>query len=84
MALDSGVRDNLVRAVVTSVYEIDPLQDVRRPQFLERHPSATLFHSKEWLDALQRTYGYRASVLTTSRLGERLTNGMVFCRVRSW
>ena len=45
---------------------------------------ATLFHSKEWLAALQRTYGYRPSVLTTSRPGERLTDGLVFCRVQSW
>jgi hypothetical protein len=45
---------------------------------------ATLFHSKEWLDALQCTYGYRASVVTTSGPGERLTNGLAFCRVQSW
>lgn len=69
---------------MTKAYEIDPLQDVRWPQFLEARPMATLFHSKEWLDGLQRTYGYRASVLTTSGPGEPLTNGLVFCRVRSW
>jgi CelD/BcsL family acetyltransferase involved in cellulose biosynthesis len=69
---------------VTKVYEIDPLDDVRWPQFLERHSMATLFHSKEWLDALQRTYKYRACVLTTSKPGESLTNGLVFCGVRSW
>jgi hypothetical protein len=69
---------------VPEVYEIDPLQDVRWPQFLEMRRMATLFHSKEWLEALQRTYGYRASVLTTSGPGERLTNGLVFCRVQSW
>jgi hypothetical protein len=74
----------LVRALVTEVYEIDPLKDVRWPQFLEGRCMATLFHSREWLDALQRTYGYRASVLTTSRPEERLTNGMVFCQVQSW
>lgn len=56
----------MVSAVVTRVYKIDPLQDVRWPRFLEMHPTATLFHSTEWLDALQLTYGYRASVLTTS------------------
>jgi CelD/BcsL family acetyltransferase involved in cellulose biosynthesis len=74
----------LVRALVTEVYEIDPLNDVRWPQFLEGRCLATLFHSPEWLDALQRTYGYRASVLTTSGPEKRLTNGMVFCRVQSW
>jgi hypothetical protein len=74
----------LIRAIVTEIYEIDPLQDVRWSQFLETRPMATLFHTKEWLDALQRTYGYRASVLTNSGPEERLTNGLVFCRVRSW
>ncbi len=48
------------------------------------HHMASVFHSREWLDALQRTYGYRAAVLTTSRPGERLANGLVFCRVQSW
>ncbi len=69
---------------MTNAYEIDPLQDVRWPEFLEGHRSATLFHSKEWLDALRRTYGYRATVLTLSEPGERLTTGLVFCRVQSW
>lgn len=66
------------------VYEIDPLEDPRWPEFLESHPLAGLFHSKEWLDALQRTYGFRASVLTTSGPQKRLTNGLIFCRVQSW
>ena len=66
------------------VYEIDPLQDPRWPEFLERYDSATLFHTREWLDALQRTYGYRASALTMSAPGERLTTGLVFCRIQSW
>ena len=45
---------------------------------------AAVFHSKEWLDALQRTYGFQASALTTCGPGERLTNGLVFCRIQSW
>jgi len=69
---------------VTEIYEIDPLQDTRWSQFLEKRRMATTFHTKEWLDALQRTYGYRASALTTSRPDEQLTNGLVFCRVQSW
>ena len=77
-------RGTLIRAVVTRVYEIDPLQDVRWPQFLERHPKATLFHSPEWLGALQRTYGYKVGVLTTSSPGECLTNALAFCRIESW
>lgn len=69
---------------MTTVYEINPLQDPRWSQFLARHPLATLFHSTEWLDALQRTYGYEASVFTTSGPREDLVNGLVFCRIQSW
>ena len=54
------------------VHEINPLEDERWPQFLEKHSLATVFHTAEWLDALRRTYGYRASALTTSRPGETL------------
>lgn len=69
---------------VTEVYEIDPLQDERWVVFLAKHRSAAVFHSPEWLRALQRTYRYRISALTTAGPGESLTNALVFCRVRSW
>jgi hypothetical protein len=68
---------------MTSVYEIDPLQDIRWPRFLEKHNLAGLFHSREWLEALRLTYGFRATVLTTAGPGADLTNGLVFCRVQS-
>jgi CelD/BcsL family acetyltransferase involved in cellulose biosynthesis len=87
LALNEGrlaERDNWLVPSCTKFYEIDPLQDVRWPEFLERHSMATLFHSKEWLDALHRTFGYRPSVLTNAAPGEPLTNGLAFCRVRSW
>jgi hypothetical protein len=66
-----------------AVYEINPLQDIRWSNFLETHRKAGLFHSVEWLAALERSYGFQASVLTTSRPGEHLTNGLVFCRINS-
>ena len=66
------------------IYEIAPLQDQRWSTFLEQHRLATLFHSAEWLGALQRTYGYNVGALTSSAPGESLTNALVFCRVRSW
>jgi len=66
------------------IHEIDPLTDPRWPALLQGHPSASVFHSREWLEALSRTYGYRASVLTTSEPGSELTNGLVFCRSNSW
>lgn len=75
---------SLNRTIVTTVYEIDPLQDPRWPEFLDKHRSASLFHSPEWLRALQHTYRYKVAAVTTSGPGEPLTSGLVFCRVRSW
>jgi hypothetical protein len=66
-----------------TVYELDPLTDSRWPNFLSRHPQTSIFHTREWLEALRQTYGYRPIVFTTSK-GEQLSNGIVFCRVQSW
>jgi len=74
----------LARAIVTKVYEIDPLQDERWVGFLEKHSSAGVFHSREWLRALYHTYKYGIAAVTTSGPGEPLRNALVFCRVRSW
>jgi GNAT acetyltransferase-like protein len=66
------------------VYEVDPLGDPRWSELLRRHPCASVFHSRGWLEALHRTYGHRPVVLTTSEPNSNLSNGLVFCRVRSW
>lgn len=66
------------------IYEFDPLEDGRWPEFVNCHGAATVFHTREWLEALWRTYGYRPCVLTTCPPGVQLTNGLVFCRVQSW
>ncbi len=66
------------------VYRLDPLSDPRWDEFAQRHLSASVFHTREWLDALRRTYGYEPAVLTTSGPGQALANGLVFCRVASW
>jgi len=68
---------------VAPVYELDPLQDSRWQEFLERDTRASIFHDPGWLEALRRTYGYVPFVLTTSPPGEPLANGVVFCRVNS-
>jgi len=47
------------------------------------HPSASVFHTPAWLEALQRTYGYEPFVLTTCARGRELTNGLIFCRINS-
>ncbi len=66
-----------------TVYQLDPLQDRRWPAFLERHADASIFHTAGWLQALHRIYGYEPVVYTTSRPGQELSNGIVFCRVDS-
>jgi len=63
---------------------IEPLKDRRWDEFVQAHPRASLFHSSAWLEALSRTYGYKAIAFTTSPAGQELRNGMVFCRVESW
>jgi hypothetical protein len=67
-----------------SFYEVDPLRDYRWAALLARHPRASAFHSVPWLTALQRTYGYKPVVYTTSPPGDEIDNGLVFCRVNSW
>lgn len=65
------------------VYEVDPTQDVRWTDLLERHPNASIFHSVSWLNSLRDTYGYEPVVFTTSPPDSDLKNGLVFCRVKS-
>src|SRR4029077_20228483 len=66
------------------MHKLDPLQDPRWPEFIGRHPQASIFHTPGWLDALRRTYEYEPVAFTTSAPGTELTNGVVFCQVRSW
>ena len=67
------------------VYAIDPLRDARWPEFICRHPNASVFHTRGWLRAIQTTYGYEPIVFTTSApSAEGLTNALLFCIVRSW
>jgi Acetyltransferase (GNAT) domain len=66
------------------VNTLDPLRDPRWPEFLQRHPRASVFHSPAWLNALRRTYDYESVAFTTAADGQRLTNGLVFCRIYHW
>ncbi len=38
---------------------IDPLRDPRWPDFVARHPAATVFHQPAWTSALAETFGYQ-------------------------
>jgi hypothetical protein len=67
-----------------TVFAADVLTDKRWDEFLSRHPRAGVFHSRGWLEALQQTYHYRPTLLTSSPPGEPLRNGLVLCDVRSW
>jgi Acetyltransferase (GNAT) domain len=69
--------------MTTGVSVLDPLADTRWDGFVERHPRASVFHSRGWLEALRRTYGYEPIVLTTTERGP-LDNGLALCRVRTW
>lgn len=66
------------------IHVLDPLLDSRWDEFVGRHPNASVFHDRGWLEALARTYGYELYVLTSAPFGQPLENGIVVCRVSSW
>jgi lipid II:glycine glycyltransferase (peptidoglycan interpeptide bridge formation enzyme) len=63
---------------------IEPLNDGRWNNFVQKHPRASLFHSPAWLESLSRTYGYKPIAYTTSAAGQKLENAVVLCKVESW
>jgi hypothetical protein len=67
-----------------AVYEIDPLLDPRWTAFVQSHPRASVFHSPSWLGALRSVYRYETVAITTCPPGVDLTNGLVYCRIKSW
>ena len=63
---------------------INPLEDSRWSKFVNVHPGASVFHSREWLAALKKTYGYLPSaVAVTSKSGE-IGAAIPVCAVESW
>src|SRR6266567_1385351 len=68
----------------TGVYQIQPIQDPRWVELVDRHPRSSVFHTVAWLEALTRTYGFQPIAYTTSPPGCSLGNGLVLCRVESW
>src|ERR1035437_3723118 len=65
-------------------YTLDPMLDSRWDDLVASHPRASVFHQRGWLKALAMTYGYRPMVLTSTPAGEPLSDGIVFCEVKSW
>ena len=66
------------------LYTFDPMTDSRWNNLVASHPNASIFHRREWLQTLVDTYGYRPLVLTSATPGKQLTDGIVFCEVKSW
>jgi len=66
------------------VHEINPLEDPRWERFVASHPRSSVFHSRGWIDALRRTYGYTPLAFTVSPPGQELKSAILFCRVKSW
>jgi hypothetical protein len=67
-----------------AIHVANPLTDRRWAHFASSHARASAFHQPGWLTALVRTYGYKPLFLTTTPDGERLRNGVLFCRIKSW
>ena len=84
VAASESVRHSLeTEHSASAVYEIDPLCDPRWAALVESHPRSSVFHSTNWLRALQTVYGYEPVAITTCPPRTTLTNGLVFCRVKS-
>jgi CelD/BcsL family acetyltransferase involved in cellulose biosynthesis len=66
------------------IHEVSPLADRRWPQMLKSHSNTSVFHSVEWLRALQQTYGYEPLAYSSTPPDAPLSNVVVFCRVKSW
>lgn len=84
MSTGYGQARGLISTVPKSVHSIDPLKDPRWDSFLLRHPRASIFHSKPWLQSLHRTYGYETIAFTTSPADGDLRDAVVFCLVKDW
>lgn len=69
---------------VATVHSLNPLLDPRWDALVARHPKASAFHQRPWLESLQRTYAYEPVVFTTSLPTAELKNGILFCHVNSW
>ena len=67
-----------------NVQTLNPLLDHRWDELVARHPKASIFHERGWLQALKDTYGYEPMTLTRAVAGQALEGGIVFCRVASW
>jgi CelD/BcsL family acetyltransferase involved in cellulose biosynthesis len=80
----SVIRPERGNTNLAELYIMDPLLDSRWDDLVARHPKASAFHQRGWLEALACTYGYEPRVLTSAPAGKPLSDGIVLCRVSSW
>lgn len=66
-----------------TVEDIAPLRDARWPEFVSRHPNASVFHTRGWLQALQCTYGFEPHALVIPSSGG-IRSALAYCRLQSW
>ena len=66
------------------LHTLDPMIDHRWDDLVASHAKASVFHQSGWLRALAKTYGYRPVVLTSTPAEGPLSDGIVFCEVKSW
>lgn len=76
--------NHLSASATVPVHITNPLSDGRWDDLVARHPRASAFHQRGWLEALARTYDYEPLVLTSTPVGKPLSDGIVLCRVSSW
>ncbi len=72
------------QVVTPHCFQLDPIQDPRWAELVDKHPKAAVFHTVPWLQALHATYGYEPLAFTTSPPGVELKNGILFCHINSW
>jgi Acetyltransferase (GNAT) domain len=65
-------------------YELDPTLDPRWERFINSRLEASIFHTRGWLTALQKTYGYQPIGYTTSPPHLELKGALVLCKIESW
>jgi CelD/BcsL family acetyltransferase involved in cellulose biosynthesis len=73
-----------VEILTVTIQVLDPLADSRWDDLVLRHPEASAFHARGWLQALARTYGYEPLALTSASADQPLKDGVALCRVSSW
>ncbi len=67
-----------------NVLEIDPTADQRWDSFVQDHLQASIFHTRAWLQTLQRTYGYNPRAVVIAQNESRLSAAIPFCEVTGY